>query len=531
MEILSGTQMRHVDARAVSDRGIPSLDLMESAGLGVAVALTEEIPGLGGRRVVVVCGKGNNGGDGLVAARHLAGLGVPVRVLVLARGEELRGDAATQLSRARAAGLGIEEVPDEEAWTRAGLDLLPGDVVLDAILGTGVSGGARGLVARAIEDISVSGATVASIDLPSGADVDAGRLEGPVVRAHRTYTLCRPKPCLVLEPSASHAGSWRVIDIGIPDDLIAAERARLEWFDAASARALLPARPQDAHKGTMGHLLAVAGSRGKSGAATLLAEAALRCGVGLVTVASPRSVQPLVAAARAEVMTEPLPERAGGTLSRSAAVTARRLLEGRDALAVGPGLGMHPDTRAAVQSLVLRCPVPCVLDADGLNAFSANRRDRTRLTAGPAALVLTPHPGEAARLLATSASAVVTDRLGSAQTLAARTGAIVVLKGRRSIAALPDGRCAFNASGNPGMATGGTGDALTGVIGALLARGMGAFDAARLGMYVHGAAGDRAAGRLGEDGMIAGDLIEELPGVWRALRDAPWGVERWTRGA
>ena len=531
MEILSGEQMRRVDARAVGERGIPSLDLMESAGLGVAVALTEEVPGLGGRRVLVVCGKGNNGGDGLVAARHLAGLGVTVRVLVLAAGSDLRGDAATQLSRARAAGLGIEEIPDERAWTGVGLDLGPADLVLDALLGTGISGGARGLVARAIEDISGSGATVASIDLPSGADADSGRLEGPVVRAHRTYTLCRPKPCLVLEPCASHAGSWRVIDIGIPDDLIASERASLEWLDAATARALLPARPQDAHKGTMGHLLAVAGSRGKTGAATLLAGAALRCGVGLVTVATPRSVQPLVAAARAEVMTEPLPERVGGTLSRSATGPARRLLEARDALAVGPGLGAHADTRAAIQGLVLRCPVPCVLDADGLNAFAAGRRDRARLAAGSAALVLTPHPGEAARLLATSAAAIVDDRLGSARALAAQTGAIVVLKGRRSIAALPDGSCAFNASGNPGMATGGTGDALTGVIGALLARGMGAFDAARLGMYVHGAAGDRAAARLGEDGMIAGDLVDELPGVWRALRDASWGVERWTPGA
>jgi NAD(P)H-hydrate epimerase len=531
MEILTAGQMRRVDARAIGERRIPGSDLMESAGRGVAEALAEEVPGIVGRRVVVFCGKGNNGGDGLVAARHLKRLGVSPRVLLIARTTDLRGDAAASLVQARQAGLTIEEVGDEEAWSRVPLELDRETLVVDALLGTGVTGGAHGLIARAIEKMNGSGATIVAIDLPSGIDADSGRLSGPTVRAHRTLTLCRPKPCLVLEPAASHAGPWRVIDIGIPVELVRDEAADLTWFDADAASRLIPARARDAHKGTMGHLLAVAGSRGKSGAAVIVARAALRSGVGLVTVATPRSIQPIVASAQAEIMTEPLAESRTGALGRAAATAARSFLASRDALALGPGLGTEAGTRAAVVALLGKRTAPCVLDADGLNAFAADRRPRAMLRSGRHPLVLTPHPGEAARLLGTTSTAVQSDRLGSARRLAAATGAIVVLKGRRSVVAHPDGAAAFNASGNPGMATGGTGDALAGVVGALLAKGLPAFDAARLGTYVHGAAGDLVAARVGEEGLIAGDLVDALPEVWRALWARRKGAGRWTQGA
>jgi ADP-dependent NAD(P)H-hydrate dehydratase / NAD(P)H-hydrate epimerase len=530
MEILTGRQMRRVDARAIRERGIPSLDLMEAAGRGVAAAMMSEFPELASRQVVVLCGKGNNGGDGLVAARHLALAGVSPRVILLARGPDLAGDAATNLARARTAGLPVEEIADEASWSKAAVRPGPGAVVVDAILGTGVQGGARGLAATVIEAVRELAATIVAIDLPSGADADAGSLPGPAVRAHRTYTLCRPKLALVLEPAASHAGPWRVIDIGIPDDVVEAEAAELEWLDDSAVLRLAPPRPRDAHKGTMGHLLVVAGSRGKSGAATIAARAALRSGTGLVTVAVPRSVQAIIASSQAEVMTEPLPETRNGALARSAAAVALRLLAARDALALGPGLGVDAETRAAVLAIVSKRTLPCVLDADGLNAFAADRRSRARLAAGESMLILTPHPGEAARLLESTAAAIQADRLGSARRLAAATGATVVLKGRRTVVARPDGRSAFVASGNPGMATGGTGDALTGVIGALLARGLPGFDAARLGTYVHGAAGDLAAERHGEDGLIAGDLVDALPDAWRAIVARDRGVERWTRG-
>ena len=530
MEILTAASMRRVDARTIGEYRIPGLSLMESAGRGVAEALAEEIPRLGSRRVVVFCGKGNNGGDGLVAARHLLRTGVTPHVLLVARGDDLAGDAAANLARAREEGVTIYELGDEGAWSRKLPELDRHTIVVDALLGTGVAGGARAMTARAIDAINGCPATVVAIDLPSGADADSGWLQGPTVRAHRTLTLCRPKPCLVLEPAASHAGPWRVLDIGIPDEAVAIERTDLEWLDADAAAPLMPARPQDAHKGTMGHLLAVAGSRGKSGAAAILARAALRSGVGLVTVATPRSIQSIVAAAQCEIMTEPLVETRAGALGRAAGAVALGLLATRDALAVGPGLGTAVGTRAAVLKLLAGRAAPTVLDADGLNAFSTGGGARARLRAGRHALVLTPHPGEAARLLGTTVREIQNDRLGSARRLAAGTGATVVLKGRRTVVAHADGHASFNSTGNAGMATGGTGDALTGILGALLARGLSGFDAARLGTYVHGAAGDLAAGRFGEDGLIAGDLIDALPQVLRMLAVRRKGVDRWTPG-
>ena len=509
MEILTAAAMRRVDERAIRVHGIPGLTLMETAGSGIAAALAAEIPGISERRVVIVCGKGNNGGDGLVAARHLKELGVSPRAFLIARAGELAGDAAANLVRARDAGVAVEEIDEDGGWRRLSEALDRDTIVVDALLGTGTSGGARGAIARAIDAINDSHATVVAIDIPSGADTDSGRLWGPTIRAHRTLTLCRPKPCLVLEPAASHAGPWRVLDIGIPGAAIAAEPADLEWLDADVAAGLAPGRPSDAHKGTMGHLLGFAGSRGKSGAAVLLARAALRSGAGLVTIAAPREIQPVVAAAQAEVMTEPL--------SAAPARAVLRLAASRNALAIGPGLGTAAATHAAVRVVLSGRSVPAVLDADGLNAFAGSRSRAAALRAGKHTLVLTPHPGEAARLLATTAASIQADRLGAARRLAAATGAIVVLKGRHTVVAAPDGRAAFNATGNAGMATGGTGDALTGIVGALLARGLPGFDAARLGTYVHGDAGDVAAARFGEDGLIAGDVIDALPEAWRRL--------------
>ena len=531
MEILTAEKMRRVDARAIGEHRIPSLVLMESAGRGVAEVLAEEIPGLSSRRVVVFCGKGNNGGDGLVAARHLRRQGVSVRVLLCAGNAELAGDAAASLARAREAGLVVEIIGDEVDWPREPLDLDRDTIIVDALLGTGLTGGARGVTARVIEMINASSATVVAIDLPSGADADSGTLRGPTVRAHRTLTLCRPKPCLVLEPAASHAGPWRVLDIGIPNEAIASESADLEWLDAEAATRLMPLRSRDAHKGTMGHLLVVAGSRGKAGAAVIAARAALRSGVGLVTVAAPRGIQPIVASAQPEIMTEPLAESRTGGIGRTAAVGALGLLATRDALALGPGLGIEGGTRAAVTAILERREVPAVLDADGLNAFDAALRPRVDLNAGRYPLVLTPHPGEAARLLGTTVADVQSDRLRSALRLARETASVVVLKGRCSVIADLDGRATFNATGNAGMASGGMGDALTGIVGALLARGLLGFDAARLGTYVHGAAGDLVAARSGEDGLIAGDLIEALPEVLRALVELQGGARRWTHGA
>jgi NAD(P)H-hydrate epimerase len=517
MEVVSGEQMRRIDRRTIEGRGIPGLQLMEAAGRGVARALLRDYPDVQRAEVLVLCGKGNNGGDGLVAARHLLRAGVVPRTVLLARAGQLRGDAAHNYGAARRAGLDVEEVPDEEAWGRVRPALESQPLVIDAVLGTGVEGGARGLPAAVIRDLNRNRCRVVAVDVPSGINADTPEVEGFAVRAERTYTLCRPKLALLLDPGAAHAGIVTVVPIGIPDDAVRAENPRHEWVDSTTAASLLPPRARATHKGHYGHLLAVAGSRDKSGAAVLLARGALRAGVGLMTVATTESAQLRVAVQQAEVMTETLAETADGGVAPDAVRPALELLARRDALAIGPGLGSGEETRAAVLAIIDRCEAPLVIDADGLNALAGAvgalpLPDRSR----PA--VLTPHPGEAARLLGRSTTDVQRDRVASARDLARISRAVVVLKGHQSLVADPDGLVAINSTGNPGMASGGTGDVLTGIVGALLARGLDAWDAARLAVHVHGDAGDRAARRLGQDGLIASDLLDELPAALAALR-------------
>ena len=517
MEVVTGEQMRRIDRRAI-ESGIPSLRLMEAAGRGVAEALLRDYPDAARRGVLVLCGKGNNGGDGLVAARHLARLGVVPRVLLLATAGELAPDAAPNLAAARKAGLEVQELGDEGGWEAARSVLRDDLIVLDAILGTGVSGGARGLARSVIRDVNRSGCPVVAVDVPSGMNADVAELEGTVVRAERTYTLCRPKLPLLLGPGAAHAGALRVIPIGIPDEAVAAEPTDLEWLEARAMARLLPPRARASHKGDYGHLLAVAGSRGKSGAAVLLARGALRCGVGLMTVAAPRSAVDRIAVQQAEVMTEALPETAEGWLAADAAEAALEQLSGSSALALGPGLGTATGTRHAVRAIVEGAQVPLVIDADALNCL-AGTADIAPLPERPRPAVLTPHPGEAARLLGLTVPEVQGARLEAVRSLARLTGAVVALKGHQTLIARRDGRVAINSTGNAGMATGGTGDVLTGAVGAFLARGLDGWDAARLAVFVHGDAGDRAARRRGEDGLIASDLVDELPAALAGLRE------------
>jgi NAD(P)H-hydrate epimerase len=519
MELVTGQQMRRIDERAIA-RGTPSLELMEHAGRGIAAALRDDYPDLATRGVLVVCGKGNNGGDGFVAARALASRGIVPRVVLLGRASEVSPDAAANLAALRAAGVVVHEAPDIETWREHAHDRTD-EVVLDAMLGTGVTGGARGLVAQVIDDLNAGRRTVVAIDLPSGLDADSPTVAGPAIRATRTYTLCRPKLPLALEPAASLAGVWRVVPIGIPDEIVAEEQVALEWLDRDVARALLPARRPDTHKGTYGHLLAVAGSADRSGAAVLLARGALRAGVGLVTVATPRSARRLVAVQQAEAMTVALDETAAGTIAATAVDAVETVLGTTSALAIGPGLGTEPDAVQAVLGIIGRAERPLVIDADGLNALATlGTASLARLLARCPPFVLTPHPGEAARLLGRGTADIQADRLASAREIARTCGGTVVLKGHRTIVARADGRAAVNASGNPGMASGGTGDVLTGIVGAFLARRLDTWDAARLAVYVHGAAGDHAAAHGGLDGLIASDVAGALPTVLAGLQPA-----------
>lgn len=519
MEVLNATQMRLADAYAIDTLGIPSLTLMEAAGRGCADALLEDCPEVRHDGVTILCGKGNNGGDGLVIARRLREHDVAVRVVSLANPDDLSPDAATQLGLARTRGIAVVHAPDAAAWERHRDAVLGGRPwVVDAILGTGVRGGARGLAAEAIADLHAAEARVVSVDLPSGMDADRADVprDALVVRAARTYTLCRPKLPLVAGGTDAHCGTWRVVPIGIPDAAVAAAGSDVGWTDADAAGALVRRRAPGDHKGTFGHLLVVAGSLGTSGAATLAATAALRSGAGLVTVAAPEPARTEVAIGRPEAMTARLPDLRGrfGAPSTETAI-AQLLSSGPDALAIGPGIGRGPGSDRAVRAVLRSTTAPAVVDADALNVSSP--------LAGPLAppdgapRVLTPHPGEAGRLLECTVAAVQADRMAAAREIASRADAVVVLKGHRSVVARPDGAVAFNSSGNPGLATAGAGDVLTGVVGAALAAGMPPWDAARFGTYVHGVAGDLASAAIGAAGSIAGDVARRLPEAIAAL--------------
>jgi NAD(P)H-hydrate epimerase len=416
------------------------------------------------------------------------------------------------------AGEGVAEAADAAgaAFGRLRAELGDADVVVDALLGTGVRGPATGAIAAAIEAINAAGRPVCALDLPSGLPSDGEAPAGPVVRAGVTVTFGLPKLGLVLPAGAAYAGRVEIADLGVPRAWLG-EGIRAALLEAADVQAALPRRPVDAHKGTYGHLLVVAGSVGKTGAAALVCLGALRAGTGLVTCATPASQQPVVAARLSEAMTEPLPETAARTLSAKAVERIVELLSRMDAVAVGPGVGLDPETQAAVRTLVRDVERPMVVDADALTALA----DRPALCRdAPAPRLLTPHPGEAARLLGCGVAEVQADRIGSARRLAAESGAVVALKGARTVVASPDGRVTLNPTGNPGMATGGTGDVLTGVAGGLLAQGVAPPAALGAAVYLHGLAGDLAAETRGEAGLVAGDLADALPAAIRRIRDA-----------
>src|SRR5467141_2330018 len=474
--------MRRVDARAVADLGIPGPTLMENAGRGAAEALLAALPERGLRpralRVAIVCGRGGNGGDGFVVARRLKRAGARPDVLLTAPADALRGDAALKYQELRRAGIFARLVEDA---AKVAPVLQRADVIVDALLGTGAHGAPAPLVAALIEAINASGRPVVALDVPSGLPADGAAPEGPVVRAWLTPTFAAAKLALVLGPGVELAGRVSVVPIGVPAPEVARD-ARTFVLEPSDVAPLFPRRPRDVHKGTYGHLLVVAGS--------LCARGALRSGVGLVTVATAASAQPTVAALSLEAMTEPLPETAAHTLAVKAREPLASLTEARAAVAIGPGLGLDHETRGLARDLVGTLARPMVVDADALTALA----DHLHVLRGVhAARVLTPHPGEMARLIGGTVDDVQRDRLGVARTFATTHRVYLVLKGARTLIAEPDGRVLINPTGNPGMASGGTGDVLTGIIGALLARGIEPLGALCAAAYLHGLAGDLAA--------------------------------------
>jgi NAD(P)H-hydrate epimerase len=512
--VFTAEEMRRLDERAVTALGIPGATLMENAGRGAAAVVLDVLgTRRRGARVTLVCGKGGNGGDGFVAARWLKRAGARPTVWVTAAESEMRGDAAAKLRALRRCGVRPRRVESEAA---VAADLGAADLVVDALLGTGSRGAPSGLVARLIELINGAGRPVVALDIPSGASADGEPVSGPAVRAAVTATFAGLKRGLLAGPAASLAGRLRVVPIGIPEAEVGRGIATfaLEPGDVAAA---FPPRPREAHKGTYGHLLVVGGSRGKTGAAVLAARAAMRTGAGLATVATAASQQPIVAGLLLEGMSEALPEAPAGGIARESLEVVHRLARARDAVALGPGLGLEVDTQEAARSLVRDLACPAVVDADALSAL-AGHLDLLRSARGPRCL--TPHPGEMARMLGTSVAEVQGARIECARAFAVAHGVHLVLKGAASAIAHPDGRVVLNPTGNPGMASGGMGDVLTGMVGALLARGMEPGAALQSAVLLHGLAADEAVATTGEESLIASDVIEALPRAFRALRAA-----------
>ena len=512
MRILNSAQVREADRRTIDEIGIPSLVLMENAGRQVVAAMEAMHGELLDRQVAVLCGHGNNGGDGFVVARTLMQRGVSVSVFLMGRVADVRGDARVNLEILGRLGVTVVEIGDSQAWELHFSEVRDCSIIVDAIFGTGLNAPVSGLIESVIADVNAAGITVVSIDVPSGLSADAVEQIGESIEADTTVTLGAPKLPLLLPPGETRAGDVVIADIGIPAEVIdSLEGPRIALLTRHSMRELVTPRVPESHKGDYGRVLIVAGSRGKTGAAHLAAVGALRSGAGLVTVATPASCQAVVATMGPEYMTEAIGEIAGSP-GESAGIDpddVERVLEmARDVIAVGPGLGQASATRRFITALVDRATMPLVIDADGLNAFGENP-DRLAGREGRD-VIITPHPGEMARLVGMSTDEVQASRLEIARNFAVAHHVYVVLKGHRTLIATPDERTFINPTGNPGMATGGTGDVLTGMIAAWLAQLLDAEAACKVAVYLHGMAGDLAEADEGEVAMTSTDLAGHI---------------------
>lgn len=499
--------MRDAERRTIDEIGLPAIVLMENAGRQVVAAIESAFDSLSSLRVTVLCGRGNNGGDGFVVTRTLIERGVEANAILIGEAAQVAGEARTSLETLRALGADVIEIRDAGAWELHGTKILSADLVVDAMLGTGFRSPVAGLFETIIADLNASPCPVVSIDLPSGLGADSPEANGPVVDATMTVTLAAPKLSLVLPPGEVLAGNVVIADIGVPGAVISElEGPRVELLTKESLRPLLEPRTPDSHKGDYGHVLIVAGSPGKTGAAALAARGALRSGAGLVTVATPARCTPIVAALGAEFMTLALPEESDGTLASEG--VDQILGFGADVIAVGCGLGRTAGVRAFVRALLENCAVPLLLDADALMAVAT-----AQITLAPregADIIVTPHPGEMAALTGMTIEEVQGSRLATAREFAVAHRTHVVLKGHRTVVATPEGSAFINLTGNAGMATAGTGDVLAGAIAAWAGQLLDVEAACKLGVYLHGAAGDLAEADEGEIGLIAGDVADRL---------------------
>ncbi len=508
MHIVTASQMQELDRRTIHEAGVPGATLMERAGSGVVTALERTLGSPRGKTVTIFCGKGNNGGDGFVVARLLRRKQCTVHVCLLAHPRDLKGDAKTMYQRfAKSAGA-------SKVWARPSEDnihhlLDRSDFIVDALLGTGISSPVKEEYQTAIEAINASRLPAVAVDIPSGIHTDTGAILGAAVQACLTVTFGYPKLGLFLGPAIDHVGEIHYVDIGIPPEYVRDMSLSTTLITQPSIQDLLPRRRPSSHKGTFGHAGIIAGSPGKTGAAALAGQAALRVGTGLVTIATPESANVCLESKTLETMTAAMPETQERTLSSNALPLLKTFAQTRDAIGIGPGLTTQPETAKLVRTFITEIDRPLIIDADALNALAGHADLPRTCRSTP---VLTPHPGEMARLLGhTNAREINADRLTIARDFAQSQSCVLLLKGARSIVAGPDGQAAICPTGNPGMATAGMGDVLTGMIAGFLAQGLSPWEAARTGVYLHGLAGDIAARKIGQAGLIARDLLDCIP--------------------
>lgn len=507
MKVVSASQMQNLDRRAIQEFGIPGIILMENAGRATVEVIDKYFSEAGLKKIIILAGSGNNGGDGFVIGRHFLSRSVDVEVFLLGHKEKVTGDAKINLELYQKLQP-VQEILSQNDLIKLHTLLAHADLIIDALLGTGLHTDVRGLYHDVIEALNDAATPVVAVDIPSGVDAGTGKIMGTAVYADLTVTFGLPKIGLVVHPGIERVGILEVADISIPSYLVKEENIQVDLLEADELFPLLGQRNPDSHKGNYGHVLIIAGSVGKTGAAAMSSDAALRIGAGLVTLGVPVSLNPVMEVKLTEVMTVPLPETALQTISARALPRIDELFEGKKVVALGPGISTHPETKEVVHHIIRTSGIPLVIDADGINALGEKP---SVLREARCPIVLTPHPGEMARLIGGSIKEVQDDRIGVAKEFAREYGVIVVLKGAATIIAEPAGAVYINSTGNPGMASGGTGDVLTGMIAGLIAQDYTMSEACRLGVFLHGYIADKITGQEGEAGLIATDIINRIP--------------------
>ena len=514
MILVTANEMQQMDRRTIESFGIPGRVLMENAGRGATRFFFEQFSDLKNKRIGVIAGPGNNGGDGFVIARYLAQSGVAVQVYLLAAGNRVKGDAAANLHLLKPLEIPVIEIPDEKSFSVHQSDLAELDIWIDAILGTGLKSDVKGYFQNVIEFINALNKPVFAVDIPSGLNSDTGQPCGTCIRANATATFGFAKTGHMTYPGSGYTGALEIVDIGIPPYIVADVGPKQFLLTANLIKSYLTPRTEGAHKGTTGHLLVVAGSPGKTGAASMTSISALRAGAGLVTLGIGQSLNPILEAQMLEAMTVPLPESRDGALGVSAFDAIQELMPGKRCLAIGPGLGQASETRRLVRKIIEKSQIPVVVDADGINNLVGQIQI---LKKARVPIILTPHPGEMARLLNVDTGKIQQERINSARNFAVDFNVHVVLKGARTVIAHPDGRIFINPTGNAGMASGGMGDVLTGIIAGQIAQGFSPEFAAHVGVYLHGAAADSLAQSIGPYGYLAGEVMGAIPGEIKKL--------------